>query len=322
MEEIVDFFRVFATHFVQTFVFCTTGAVIGSILGISYIIMSSIIEDDDILKETKIVFRVVYQIATNLHRVANDLSTRIGAWLLITDKEFQETFNKIAYEEKYNKQFDALLASHIPDTTTRKIITPQSIVFEHTPIGNIVMHYDPDDRRLIYYSNRSLTTRQLQSVGRKFVIQFCCPHIMQEMITEKEEKKETPGETKKETQRGGIASRSGLMAKFKQSDNDKKNTTQTENKDNTKTEPEPTNYADMFRFIKKGGLTDFSFTQKPTTSSYCDYAKTDKQENNDLNNKQTTYTNAHIDKSKLSFSEYKNIMKMKQENNTEQQPEP
>ena len=162
-----------------------------------------------------------YEIGINFQKIVNHISTVVGTWLLVTDSEFQDNFNKIAYEEKYNDIFDNFMDTYPVSESKDYNITTSSILVEYTPIGNVVMHYDEQDKSLVYYANRSLTTRQLQSVGRKFIVHFCCPQIIEEMRLEKEEKPKTPEKENAETEnkddkpKHGLASKSGVMAKFK-----------------------------------------------------------------------------------------------------------
>ena len=299
-----------------------------TIIGISYSAVRQIFDKEnytyipDMLNETKLFLHVCYEIAINIQRLTNEASNRISALLLVTNDEFQDNFNKIVYEDKYNETFDNLMTSYSPPVTKDHNLSTNSILVEHTPIGNIVMYYDKKDKCLFYYASRSLTTRQLQSVGRKFIIQFCCPQIIEEMRLEKEDEKKTPEkeptqtENKNDKPKHGIAAKSGLMAKFKNNTKDRKTDTSKETTDNLPPETKPVNHVDNFKFLRKGPLADFSFTQKIKIPRHRDLPT--KEDRPILTTSTTVKLPQNIsdviDKSQLSFSEYKKLMKMKQQN--------
>ncbi len=303
-----------------------------TVFGFAYMKLRSLIgvnnihhKEYDIVHQTKIFFQVCYEIGINFQKIVNHISTVIGTWLLVTDSEFQDNFNKIAYEEKYNDIFDNFMDTYPVSESKDYNITTSSILVEYTPIGNVVMHYDEQDKSLVYYANRSLTTRQLQSVGRKFIVHFCCPQIIEEMRLEKEEKPKTPEkenadtENKDDKPKHGLASKSGVMAKFKSNIKEEKTDTNTNKKstDNSTPEPKPVNKVDFLKFLRKGSLADFSFTQKIKLTrrimqpifDTVDEA-TDTVANTHVNLSQQL---TDINKQNLSFSEYKRLMKMKQE---------
>jgi hypothetical protein len=299
-----------------------------TIIGISYSTVRSIVDKEnyiyvpDMLNETKLFLHVCYEIAINIQRLTNEASNRISALLLVTNDEFQDNFNKIVYEDKYNETFDNLMTSYSPPVTKDHNLSTNSILVEHTPIGNIVMYYDKKDKCLFYYASRSPTTRQLQSVGRKFVIQFCCPQIIEEMLLEKEEEKKTPEKENTQTEnkdhkpKHGIATKSGVMAKFKNNTKNSKTNTSKHTTDNSPHEIKPVNHVDNFKFLRKGPLADFSFTQKIKTPRHRDLPT--KEDRPILTTSTTVKLPQNIsdviDKSQLSFSEYKKLMNMKQQN--------
>ena len=306
--------------------FITTSFIISSVLfgmvGFVWIIFKSVSNEwfYYAINQITLVFQVLYGTITNICYIANDMTTRIGAWLLITDNEFQDNFNKILYEDKYNDTFDKFMEVYSQSETKYNNMPNNSILLEHTPIGNIVMYYDTNDKCLAYYSNRSLTTRQLQSVGRKFIIQFCCPQIIDFMKDEKEDNIKTPQkestqtENKQEQPKHGLASKSGVMTKFK---NNTKDTIKKDN--NLHVEPTPFNFVNMFKFLRKGPLTDFSFTQKIKIHPYRTRSLANEKIIPNIGDTNTSHHIPYIDKSKLSFSEYKRLMKTKQQNNDQKQ---
>ena len=113
---------------------------------------------------------------TWLGDAATAMATQISTWLLLTDPKVMKSMQKLIvepeYEDKYTKAFDEYMASASASATDRCSVSNNSILLEHTPVGNVIMKYDCSTRQFEYYADRSLTTRQLQSVGRKFVMQF------------------------------------------------------------------------------------------------------------------------------------------------------
>lgn len=316
-EYVFQFFKFFTlSFFFSSLTFSTFGVFYALVRSVTN---KDILNDNIFTRDIQIFFQVLYEITTNIQKIAHDISLCIGTWLLVTDNNFQDNFDKIVYEEKYNQVFDKYLKANPPSNDNIEI-SASSILVEHTPIGNVVMYYDIGNKCLTYYSSRSLTTNQLQSIGRKFIIQFCCSSILIEMQKEKEEKNKPSIEDKKETTneqtkqpKQGLASKSGVIAKFKRSETQEKEKTSTEEKDDENKEQANINYVNMFRFVRKGTLADFSFTQKikmPKRSIQMSNTTTDTT----IMQTQHSSTCESIDKSKMSFSEYKRLIKMKQEN--------
>jgi hypothetical protein len=99
-------------------------------------------------------------------------------------------------------------------------------VIEHTPQGNVLMHYNIKKNSFSYYSDHSIPYRYLEVVGRKFVKQFDCRPLYVDMEEElqmaeerwqKEKEKEEEEKKKKEEQKegGGVPEKKNVFAKFK-----------------------------------------------------------------------------------------------------------
>jgi len=52
-----------------------------------------------------------------------------------------------------------------------------SHIEETTPIGNVIMRYNFANSAFEYFSDRCIPRRYLETVGRKYVVDFHCPHI-------------------------------------------------------------------------------------------------------------------------------------------------
>jgi hypothetical protein len=108
---------------------------------------------------------------------------------------------KIAYDplEEYisnrNKRYDILIANSeqkkIANSEQKKIpnqeieikINKSNILFESTPLGNIIMSYDQEKNEFEYYANRSFPYRILEIVAKKYVTTFGCTQIYKYMET-------------------------------------------------------------------------------------------------------------------------------------------
>ena len=72
---------------------------------------------------------------------------------------------------------------HICET----VLDPQfihSFVMEMTPNGNVVMRYSADKGAFEYFSDRAMPRRFLETVGRKYVVTFQCPHLFVDTAAE------------------------------------------------------------------------------------------------------------------------------------------
>ena len=107
-----------------------------------------------------------------------------------------------------------------------------------------------------------------------------------------------------------------MWIKFKNNTKDRKTDTSKETTDNPPPETKPVNHVDNFKFLRKGPLADFSFTQKIKIPRHRDLPT--KEDRPILTTSTTVKLPQNIsdviDKSQLSFSEYKKLMNMKQQN--------
>tara|TARA_B100000424_G_scaffold236251_1_gene201067 strand:+ start:839 stop:1477 length:639 start_codon:yes stop_codon:yes gene_type:complete len=151
----------------------------------------------------------------------------------------------LLYIEKYNDKFEN---QEIEDSSKNNLENMKNnILFENTPLGNIIMYYDAENEEYKYYCNRDLSFNFLESVGRKYVTIFNCKSLFkiydedkfkefQKELEEKEEKKQTQ--------------KKSVYATFKKYNN--KSTKIVEN------EPILQN---RYRYV--GKLRDFNFLKKP-----------------------------------------------------------
>jgi hypothetical protein len=99
----------------------------------------------------------------------------------------EEVIPEIPYCEKYLDKFDNLVINEKPLQ-----FHPNSFVLENTPSGNVIMQYDEEAFCFLYYCDKYISNENLETVARKFVIQYdckCIHHLRKEETEEKREKK-------------------------------------------------------------------------------------------------------------------------------------
>ena len=322
----------FTKYFMMSFFTCTIAF---NIVGISYLCIRSIC-DNTMTKELKIFLQVMLEIGTNLAKMTKDLSNRIITFLFISDSAFMNNMELLAYEDRYTERFSRYMdiMTNQKQIDSMGLITDKTMLLEYTPVGNVLMKYDTNNHCFVYYSNRSLTTLQLQSIGRKFIIDFYCPGVVQDMKKSNDsedktnktgEEKEAIDDTTPKKNTGGIASRTGVMAKLKSSQSQpKKSVSNTEKEtldETTENIIEKDPYLEIvndFKFVKKGQLADISFTQSikhpRILPNYTNTTSLDIQigeihdTTKQINIHEKHAEIADVDKSKLSFAEYKKLM--------------
>ena len=77
-------------------------------------------------------------------------------------------------------------------------VNDSSFVMEFTPNGIVIMAYSYDDEAFVYWSNKTVSFVNLETVGRKFVTQMCARELYVDRRALMEEKKNKIVEEKKE----------------------------------------------------------------------------------------------------------------------------
>lgn len=88
-------------------------------------------------------------------------------------------------------------------------------VMECTPVGNVVMCYNLEHLKFVYYSDTSVPYRFLQTVARKFVMQFCCRPLYLDMDEEVRLLAERYAACKKEEPPATASATKSVYAKLK-----------------------------------------------------------------------------------------------------------
>ena len=88
---------------------------------------------------------------------------------------------EVPYPDKYLEKFKSMpFDNESLDLESLK----NSIVVEHTPLGNVAMHYDNKREAFVYYSDSVMPYRYLEVVARKYVITFHCKRVFIDMEDE------------------------------------------------------------------------------------------------------------------------------------------
>jgi hypothetical protein len=88
---------------------------------------------------------------------------------------------EVPYPDKYLEKFKSMsFDNELLDLESLK----NSIVVEHTPLGNVAMHYDIKREAFVYYSDSVMPYRYLEVVARKYVITFHCKRVFIDMEDE------------------------------------------------------------------------------------------------------------------------------------------
>jgi len=192
-------------------------------------------------------------------------------------QKFLKTF-ELANQSVYNSNIDAILYDR--KELLEQLIDGENeyekkwrsrILYETTPRGNIVMHYDIFKQGFAYYSDQAITYNILNVVAMKYCLAFSCrdffldekiltqPSAFTKILVD-EEKSES--DKKKESVKQMIPNMSNArLAKFKNYAIDKpKIDNMTGTKQQIKPDAEP-EYV-MNKFINLGKTNNFSFIQK------------------------------------------------------------
>lgn len=183
------------------------------------------------------------------------------------EKNFNENIEPVFYKLKeYNKIV-------IENNNELEKKWNKRILYDTTPVGNIIMFYDVFKKGFSYYCDVHVTYPLLNAVAMKYVRIFFCrdlfiddkitplenpsPFIQLELLEEKEEKKEKEekNEKKEKNKINNELLKSGPFIKVKKPVNQQN----TQNKEEKKIEEQINN---VNRFINMGKISNFSFIQK------------------------------------------------------------
>ena len=182
---------------------------------------------------------------------AGKLENTIEEPLKEEEEEEKKPRVEVPYPDKYLEKFKSMpFDNESLDIESLK----NSIVVEHTPLGNVAMHYDIKREAFVYYSDSVMPYRYLEVVARKYVITFHCKRVFIDMEDEINKAK-----TKIEEQKNAkkLEEEQAQAEKQKQQEND----SSVELKD----EPKKKNVFANFKTYNKNTTKDSS--NKPTTGN-------------------------------------------------------
>ena len=158
---------------------------------------------------------------------------------------------EVPYPDKYLEKFKSMpFDNESLDVESLK----NSIVVEHTPLGNVAMHYDNKREAFVYYSDSVMPYRYLEVVARKYVITFHCKRVFIDMEDEINKAK-----TKIEEQKN-------VKKLEEEQEQAEKQKQQAENQElELKEEPKKKNVFANFKTYNKNTTKDSS--NKPTTGN-------------------------------------------------------
>lgn len=143
-----------------------------------------------------------------------------------TTEDSKEILQIIPYENKYKKEYQKRKEEYQNNleelTEEKKKSLKNALLFENTPLGNVMMFYDDSRETFTYYSDSTIPYRYLETISRKYVIMYHCASLyidMEDEIKEAERKrdleKEKEERIKRETQYKGGEEKKSVFAKLK-----------------------------------------------------------------------------------------------------------
>ncbi len=82
--------------------------------------------------------------------------------------------SELYYIIKYDDKYEDLLERGIHNEPKQ-----QNIVMENTPVGNVTMYYDTTLKLFCYTSAVDIPYKYLEVVGKKYVVVFQCPKLIE-----------------------------------------------------------------------------------------------------------------------------------------------
>lgn len=174
----------------------------------------------------------------------------------------------VPYEQKYvnmwNKRVEqnpALLSNTSPENIET---LKHNVLFETTPVGNIIMYYDHTKSSFVYYCDKTVPYGIINSVGRHYALKFNCEGLFfdektpppKSSMNETEEKREKEENKKPITT---IIQKPNVYAKFKSY----RSTPMEKSNEHSKTENKPSiPVIEVNRYTCEGKLSNFNFLQR------------------------------------------------------------
>lgn len=173
--------------------------------------------------------------------------------LVLNDNRKQQ--KNIQYVDKYKDEWKTKVKTSKSIEELDVASLKNNILIETTPFGNVIMYYDHVKTSFVYYCDKTLSYPVVNTVGRKYVLRFCCEKLYldeDEKASTSEDSAPTPAPAPTSAP-STIPVNKNVYAKFKKHDKQKKNASQLSV--NQKEEP-------INRYTCEGKLSNFSFLKK------------------------------------------------------------
>ena len=176
----------------------------------------------------------------------------------------------VPYEHKYVNMWNKRVEEHpelLSNTSPENLVNlKHNVLFETTPVGNVIMYYDHTKSSFVYYCDKTLPYGIINSVGRHYALKFNCEGLFLDENTPppkssmNDENKNEKEENKKTTTT--IKQNPNVYAKFK-TYKSKSSTSSETNKETSKTETKPSSTViEVNRYTCEGKLSNFDFLQR------------------------------------------------------------
>jgi hypothetical protein len=140
------------------------------------------------------------------HSVNTNIQRIIWPNKPVEEEENETLSNNLTLEPakppvKYEDKYMDILKRQKTDALEQRIPNKANKVMEYTPLGNVLMWYEPDKESFHFHSDSTIPYRFLEVVARKYVTTFHCPHLYIDMEEEVELAKRKLQEKKEEKER-------------------------------------------------------------------------------------------------------------------------
>jgi hypothetical protein len=172
--------------------------------------------------------------------------------------------NKIElYNCKYIDEIESEDACDIDELRLQQL--SHCVVMETTPSGMVIMYYDHSTETFTYYASRSISTKFLETIARKYACMFHCKSLLiQHRITEEKNTATTEKTTENNTTKPKKNSIYATFKTYPRNERNERGSNKTESPSNgEKADVEPI-LANKFKLL--GRVDDFKFLQSQTIS--------------------------------------------------------
>lgn len=124
-----------------------------------------------------------------------------NAWINDIKKEQQMK----EYVKKYNDSWEKMTMTSLTEETIQHL--QHSLLYECTPVGNVLMYYSATTNAFVYYCDKNLNYAFLESIGRKYTLTFQCKSLLIDVegkLNEEKMKKEKKEKEEKEVKENNL----------------------------------------------------------------------------------------------------------------------